>query len=231
MLSVSHLYFVEFFMRNVIAATAALIVSATVAYADDLNRWSGWDVGGFAGKWWVNANYCDFLSKCASNQFDPWVGGAMVTYDHEFANRFVLGARLSAVLASSAQTHDVPPPVAAAGETIKATSQWEGSADLIAGYDIDGHFMPYVGLGYAVENDKITVNIPGVGTNDTQATHNGVEFITGLNVAVDRHWDVGIAYVYDKFDTQHYQSGPPLGVNDQGSFTTNSLLGTIGYKF
>jgi outer membrane immunogenic protein len=218
------------FIGSLTAATAAdLSVKAPPMVAPvQISNWTGMYLGGFAGGSWVDAKYCAAFNGCATTNPSGFVGGAYLGYDYELPNRFVVGARFSVPLGSITSTVPVALPFVTPGETVKGDLKWAAAANVIIGYDM-GVWLPYFGLGAIWAKNEVTV--PGAGANTDQELHPGLNVLVGLKYAAARNWAVGVQYNHSEFAGQTYIGGTPTFFTGTGSFSQNSVVGTLEYRF
>jgi outer membrane immunogenic protein len=228
-------------MRIALGILAAL-VSVSAANAADpyvrptlmtapapFSNWTGMYLGGFAGGSWVDAKYCAAFAGCASFSPSGFVGGAYFGYDYELPNRFVVGAKLSVPLGSIDNTTPVLLP-GPPGRTIKGDLKWAAAANAVIGYDM-GAWLPYIGLGVIWASNEVTVTAPSGATGTDQQLHPGLNFLAGVKYMVARSWAVGVQYNHSEFASETYVQGLPVVFTGTGSFSQNSVVGTIEYRF
>jgi outer membrane immunogenic protein len=191
------------------------------------SNWTGVYIGGFAGGSWVNADYCVAFAGCNSVDPSGFVGGAYVGYDYELPNRFVIGARVSVPLGSVSESAAVTLPFIF-GDTFDGKMQWAVAANGILGYDM-GPWMPYAGVGVIFAKNKVDLTAP-IGKFSDEEMHTGLNVLVGVKYALARNWAVGIQYNHSEFQNATYTFGPGLSAATI-SFSQNSLVGTVEYRF
>jgi outer membrane immunogenic protein len=223
-------------MRAIIIV-GAVLGSLTAAHAADMavkgpmpapvSNWTGMYIGGFAGGSWANATAATFAVPTTFHD-SGFIGGVYLGYNYELPDRFVIGARISVPLGAINNTNAFT--LGAPGTTGKESFQWAAAANLIFGYDM-GLWMPYIGLGAIYAENKLTVNIPGVGTNSNTELHPGVNVLAGVKYALSQSWAVGVQFNHSQFASATYSMGPPTFATPVVSFNQNSVVGTIDYRF
>jgi outer membrane immunogenic protein len=233
-------------MFKKLVLTAAIVLTGSAANAADMAvkappptyapvvNWTGLYVGGGAGYVWGRTDSVTSLTGATvSADPDGFVAALFAGYDWQLPNNFVIGARISAPVWSSAQqttTDPLVPVVSYEGEF-----RWAVLGTVQFGYAI-GAWQPYVGVGVAFGEGRATVNNPFFAPAATSISvdqgHVGLVFNAGVKYMFARNWFAGLHYTHIEWSNETYTFVTPFT-----TFTTSigassdSLMATLGYKF
>ena len=217
------------------ASAADLPMKAPMAVPYLEYNWTGFYVGAFAG--YSSGDVSDFVGPVGGlYSISPkgWIGGVHAGYDYQFANRFVLGARIAVPFASSVDGSIADPLLA--GVRYEGGVNWAVLVTGHIGYAV-GRWLPYVGIGAAFAGAEATlVNItPGTGiTPGTRITdsnvHVGYTLLAGVRYALTNNWWVAGQYNYVDFGSQDYSWVAGQGFRSI-DFSSHTVTGMISYRF
>ncbi|MFC2248272.1 outer membrane protein [Labrys portucalensis] len=243
------------------AATLAILLSSTAAYAADLApqpvepiapvaapySWTGFYGGVQAGYTWGKSDYSDYW--IASGEWDykgkltanGFTAGVYTGYNYQFQNNLVVGIEGDInydSLKGSARargnlnfSHGAPDPITTYKQ--RAELKWDGSVRLRVGYALD-RFLPYVTGGVAFGKYDFAPIWNVDGPLRYSSTQVGWTVGAGLEYAVTDNLIARVEYRYadyGKKDYFNYSTTAAGNYNDRINLKTHTIRAGISYKF
>ncbi|MDQ0392522.1 outer membrane protein [Labrys monachus] len=222
-------------------ALAALLLTSTSAFAADLApqsvepaapiaapvfSWTGFYAGVHAGAVFGDAKSTDseFGIRAKFNN-TGFIGGAHAGYNEEFDNNVVIGLEGDIDYTSLSKT--TSQTVDGTFGSAKFKSDWQGSVRARAGYAFD-QILPYVTGGVAFADEKLSVEIPGTGSDSSSKTRVGWTAGAGVEYAIDQNWIVRGEVRYTDFGKQNMTL---LGDRVKTRFNETTTELGVSYKF
>ncbi|TPK96278.1 porin family protein [Mesorhizobium sp. B2-4-16] len=230
-------------MKTILLATAFVLTSVGMASAADINEtlpvaadydWSGLYAGVHFG---YAAGNSDLLiagsggggtDLISSLDPDGFIGGIHVGFNHEMANRFVLGAEADIAY----NDVDGLTTLAGSGTLLKSEIKWSGSARLRAGYAFD-RTLPYLTVGVAAAKYEVT-GITGTPSGNIllhDETHVGWTVGAGVEHAFTDKWIARVEYRYSDFGNKDLSIADGLATATNVDLKTHDLRVGLSYKF
>ncbi len=232
-------------MKKLLLA-AAMVMSGSIANAADMPvkaapyapvpvvNWTGFYVGGEAGYVWGRTDsVLSLTGTTVTANPDGWVVGLFGGYDWQLPNNFVIGARIAAPVWSNAD--DTISDPALAGVSYEGRFRWAVLGTAQFGYAF-GNLQPYVGVGVAFGEGRVTVNNPffapaATSVSDDQ-THVGLVLNAGVKYMFARNWFAGLHYTHIEWQDKTYTLVTPFTTFAASiGASSDSLVATLGYKF
>jgi outer membrane immunogenic protein len=153
--------------------------------------------------------------------------GGKVGYNYQFENNVVIGAEASLVAVFNKGSDDT---IAAIGETIHASADWQAQIVAKAGYAA-GRLMPYVKGGVAfLHADDIYYDSGIFGQSDSLSrTYTGWTIGVGVDYALTDNLIFGVDYSFADFGSHDFansQIGPTILKP-----STHTVSASLSYKF
>lgn len=212
-------------LSSLSAGILIALTSGSVANSADMDNldsgslpWSGFFIGAFGGYHAGDIINSDCTGICPANpEFNIWGVGIQAGYDHEFANRIVLGGYAMLPLAVSKDSFTLP--IFGAYNYKTTLSGFIGAR---LGYDMQNGFLPYVAGGYNFARVEATN-----GTYSQTNTHHGYHLSFGAEYLVTDNISADLRYTYSEFGKEVYNPGVASTWGEKASAVT---LG-INYRF
>jgi outer membrane immunogenic protein len=209
---------------------------AQPVYMSGAKDWSGVFIAGFGGYEWADAdlehaNLSFFGQPGAGYSQDgrDSVLGVAIGYDHQFANRFVLGGELAV---RSGSDLDDGGAFAQFNNFTSSEVSYVGTAAARFGYAFD-RFLPYAKAGYAGAKVRTSQSSPGSRSfSDTDYAH-GYVVGAGFEVRVTEIVTLGLEYNYTDLGSISH-SGPDSGGQQteiDSDLSGHGVFARVGLRF
>jgi opacity protein-like surface antigen len=186
-------------------------------------NWTGWYIGAGASYSWGQVDLGGFANPDASGVKPEGVVALLQGgYDYQFANRFVLGARLAIPITKLKDTTFSP----VAGTNIRGETTAAAILTGRLGYSM-GSWLPYAVAGGVWARGEAT----SVGVGSADADHTGYIVGLGVETYIARHWTVDVNYTYIDMSKEHYDFTPFGGAVLSYGYHSSNLTLAINYRF
>jgi len=180
--------------------------------------WSGYYIGAFGGYHAGDITNSDCAGICPTDpEFNTWGVGIQAGYDHEFANRLVLGGYAKIPLAASKDSFTLPIFGAYTYKT-----EFSGFIGARLGYDMSNGLLPYVAGGYNFA--RITAEN---GAFSQTNTHHGYHLSVGAEYMMTDNISADFRYTHSRFGKETYNPG----VASTWGEKANAFAIGINYRF
>lgn len=164
---------------------------------------------------------------------DGFMGGIHIGFNHEMANRFVLGAEADITYNKVDGLTGLDGGGGGITNLVRSELEWSGSARLRAGYAFD-RTLPYITAGVAAAKYEVTAVSAGGPAGEIPLhsdTHIGWTVGAGVEHAFTDKWLARVEYRYSDFGSQDLSIAALSPTATSVDLQTHDIRVGLSYKF